>query len=458
MTSIAKLIPVVTSVGVALLAGCATTNPKSALPDLQQEVTRRGDARVVWPQDAAGRAEVDKAVQDLLALGLTPESAAQIAVLNNRHLRATLEDLGVSQADVLAAGRLPNPMLSATVRWPGSAPRGPDAEFSLGADLLSAVLLPLREKFSRDQLVQTQRRVAGEVLMLMADAKSAAVTVQAGQQLRASLSAILDVNAATAALAQRQFDAGTLSQLDLVQQQAVWQQTKLDLAQADAQLRADCEKLSRLLGLTSAQAKWEMPAALPALPASDPPLDEVEKIAVAQRLDLAAAASQVALANAALKLKRDTRYLPATVNLGLDTERNPDGSRVTGPSLQLALPIFDQGQPEIARLEAELRRAEANADALAADIRSEARAARDRLFAARAAVEFHAATLLPQRQLILRETQRAAPAMTRGNYELLAAQEREQQAERASLGALLDYWLARVELERALGGRLPAQP
>lgn len=457
MTALAKFISAVASVGLVLFAGCATS-PAPALPVVQQEVARRGGARVVWPQDAAGHAEVDKAVADLLTRELTPESAAQVAVLNNRHLRATLEDLGVSQADVLAAGRLSNPMLSATVRWPSSAPRGPDAQFVLGADLLNAVLLPLRKKAAREQLAQTQHRVAREVLELTADTKTAVFTVQAGQQLRVRLAAIADVTAATAALAQRQFDAGTISQLDLVQQQAVWQQARLDLVQADAQLRNDREKLSRLLGLSGAQTNWQTPSELPAPPTPEPPLDDVEKIAVAQRLDLAGAVSQVALASAALKLKRDTRFWPASVNLGVDTERNPDGSRVTGPSLQLSLPIFDQGQSEITRLEAELRRAEDNVEALTDDIRSEARAAHDRLLAARAAVEFHATTLLPQRQLILRETQRAAAAMQRGNYELLAAQEREQQAERASLEALRDYWLARVELERALGGRLPAQP
>jgi cobalt-zinc-cadmium efflux system outer membrane protein len=451
-----KFISIVASAGIVLLVGCAT-NPKSALPALQQEVASRGDTRVVWPQDAAGHAAVDQAVADLLAHELTPDSAAQIAVLNNRHLRATLEDLGVSQADVLAAGRLPNPTLAASVRWSNRAPRGPDVEFSLGADLLNAVLLPLRKKVANEQLGQTQHRVAREVLELTTDVKTAALTVQAGQELRARLAAIVQVNAAAADLAQRQFDAGNISQLDLAQQQAVWQQARLDLAQGDAQLRADREKLNRLLGFSAAQTNWQMPSILPEPPASEPALNEVEDIAVAQRLDLAAATSKVTLAHAALKLKRETRLLPVSANLGVDTERNTDGSRVTGPNLQLSLPLFDQGQPEIARLEAELRRAEANADALASDIRSEARAARDRLQAARAAVEFHETTLLPQRQLILRETLLHYNAMQKDNYELLAAKEREQQAERDGLEALRDYWIARVELERALGGRLPAE-
>jgi outer membrane protein TolC len=40
---------------------------------------------------------------------------------------------------------------------------------------------------------------------------------------------------------------------------------------------------------------------------------------------------------------------------------------------------------------------------------------------------------------------------------LLAAKEREQMAEAGGIEALRDYWLARVALERALGGRLTSE-
>jgi cobalt-zinc-cadmium efflux system outer membrane protein len=313
----------------------------------------------------------------------------------------------------------------------------------------------LRTKVAREQLAQTRHRVAAEVLALAADAKAAVFTVQAAQQVRERLAVIVETNAAAAELARRQFDAGNISQLDLVQQQAAWQQSKLEFAQTELVLRADRERLTRLLGLFTAPAGGAISGALPTLPSAEPTLGDVENLAVAQRLDLAAAASQVTLAQAALKLKRDTRLLPTTVSLGVDTERNADGTHVTGPGLQLALPIFDQGQADLIRLEAGLRRAEAEVAARTAEIRSEAREARDQLLAARAAVELHEQSLLPQRQLILRETLLHYNAGDKNSYELLAAKEREQQAERAAIAALRDYWLARVALERALGGRLP---
>ncbi|MGI8966886.1 MAG: EamA family transporter [Limisphaerales bacterium] len=41
-----------------------------------------------------------------------------------------------------------------------------------------------------------------------------------------------------------------------------------------------------------------------------------------------------------------------------------------------------------------------------------------------------------------------------GNYQLLTAKEREQIAERGDVEALRDYWIARTELEKAVGGNL----
>ena len=45
--------------------------------------------------------------------------------------------------------------------------------------------------------------------------------------------------------------------------------------------------------------------------------------------------------------------------------------------------------------------------------------------------------------------------MLLGVFELLEAKQNEIDAGRAYVAALTDYWTARAELERAVGGRLP---
>lgn len=439
-----------------LLAGCTTADPSAALPAVQEQLAARSAPAVSWPQTAGERAAADAAVRELLAAELTPDTAVRVALLNNRGLRATFEELGLSQAGLAAATRLPNPSFEAGVRWPQDAPRGPNVEFGLALPLLESLLLPARKAAARHQLAQTQYRVSHEVLALVAEVRQAALEVQAQQELRARLAVIADVNDAAADFSRRQFEAGNIPQLELGRIQAAAQGTRVELIRADADIRAAREQLNRLLGLASSQTDWKLSAPLPALPGQDQLPDNLEATALESRLDLAALRLQAELAARDFRLKQRTRLLPGDATLGVAAERESHGERLAGPHLEIELPLFDQGQPELARLAAELRQSRDRVEALSADIGSEIRAARDRLAAARQAVEFHQQTLLPQRQALLRETLLHYNAMQISVHELLAAKEQQQLAERQAIEALRDYWLARVELERALGRQLPA--
>jgi cobalt-zinc-cadmium efflux system outer membrane protein len=199
-----------------------------------------------------------------------------------------------------------------------------------------------------------------------------------------------------------------------------------------------------------------MDGELPSVPDQELPLENLEALAISHRLDLAAARGEVVHVQSALKLKKSVRWMPGA-SLGFNAEHDLDHAWVLGPSLSLEVPIFDQGQPEIARLASEYRRAARNLEALAVNIRSEVREARDALIAARDAAEYFQTILLPQRQRILRETLLQYNAMQLGNIALLSAKEREALAEREAIETLRDYWIARAELERAVGGRLSGE-
>jgi cobalt-zinc-cadmium efflux system outer membrane protein len=190
------------------------------------------------------------------------------------------------------------------------------------------------------------------------------------------------------------------------------------------------------------------------LPVVEPSLEGLEPRALAERLDLGAARFGVDLVGRALALKRRTRFFPVGVEVGVNREEDLDGVRVTGPQLAIALPIFDTGAASIARLEAERRRAEHQLEQLTLEVRAEVRLARDRLLAERALTETYRDVLLPQRARILDQTLRHYNMMLLGVYDLLAARRQEVEAEKAYVAAWRDYWIARVQLERAIGGPL----
>ena len=444
------------STALCLLAGCATPSPHASFPAVQAQLNERAGLAATWPLSSEDRTAAELRVRELLLADLTVGNAVQIALLNNRSLQATFEELGLSQAGLAAASRLPNPSFEASVRWPRDTPRGPNVEFGLSAPLLEALLLPARKSVARNQLFQTQYRVSHEVLALVAEVRRAAYEVLAQQDLRIRLAVIAEINGASADFARRQFEAGNISKLDLSQLEASAQQTQVELARADAAIETARERLNRLLGLTSTQVGWKMAGSLPDLPEGDALPENLETIAQDQRLDLAALRMQAQLARKAVDLKNHTRLFPGEVNLGVDTERDTTGARVTGPRLAVQLPLFDQGQTELARLSAELRQVQDRTEALSTEIGSEVRAARAALVASRRAAEFYQQTLLPQRRAILRESLLHYNAMQKSVYELLTAKEQQQLTERDSVESQRDYWLARTELERALGQRLPA--
>ncbi|HEY3757138.1 MAG TPA: TolC family protein [Opitutaceae bacterium] len=435
-----------------LLPGCAGL-PKPDPAAVQRKAGDRAGVAVAWPQNDADRRAADDAVARLLGGELTADAAVKIAVLNNRALQATFEDLGVSQADVLAAGTLHNPTFAAIIRWPNEEPRGPDVEVSLAADLLDGLLMPLRKQVANDRLAQTEDRVGQGVLDLAAQVKEAFYRYQSAEAFAARLRVLGETSHAALDVAKRQYDAGSINQLELESRSLSAEQATADLMRATAELDARREAVNRLLALNSSQVTWHA-AALTDLPPTEPAYGDLESAALTDRLDLAAAKSEVTLADTALNLKRKTRFLPTSVDLGIDSERNPDGSRVTGPSLQVGLPIFDQGQAEVARLEAEQRRAQAKADALEAAVRSDVRGAQKALQSGRALADYYRVTLLPQERQLVDDTLLQYNAMQKSVFELLAAKESEVDAERAAIEAIRDYWLARVALERAVGGRL----
>jgi len=277
--------------------------------------------------------------------------------------------------------------------------------------------------------------------------------LQADGQFVSRFKVMLEANAAALDLAKKQHDAGNINDLALLQQQTNYSQGRLQLSMAEAEMRGHREKLNRLLGLWGADVDWSVSSDLPSLPASDPSIKGLESLAVSQRLDLEAAQNEVAMQAQSLGLTKTYRFIGA-MDMGIDTEHNPDHSNVTGPTFKLELPLFNQGQARIAKGQAGLRRAERLFESLSIDIRSDVRELSDRLASKRSIALLYRDELLPQRAAIVTQSQIHYNGMLLGAYDLFTAKTEELQAGREYAEALRDYWITRTELERTVGGRL----
>ena len=441
------------SLGGLLLAGCASVPRDAGFPSVQQAVMDRTGRRIQWNQGSDGDKQVADAVRAMLRRELAVDDAVQVGLLNNQSLQATYEELGIAQAELVEAGLLKNPMLSAEVRFPKyhALPFNIDVSRSF-IDLL---LMPLRKRAAGAGFEAAKLRVIHEVLSMAANVKAAFYRAQGAGQLVEMRRSIVMATDASLDAARRLHEAGNTTDLSLANEQALHEQTKIDLAKAERESLEAREELSALMGVWGGDIGWTIAPRLPQLPSEEIDPAHLESLAIEQRTDIGAARYDVDVVAANLGLTRSTALFP-DFSVGGHLEKETDGATSVGPTIQMPLPIFNQGQPAIAAAQARLRQAQRRYAAMAVQIRSEVRRARNNLLAARDLAEDYSRVIVPLRHQIVRQNQLQFNAMQIGVFELLQSKQAEIDAGREYVEALKGYWLAQVELERAVGGRLPA--
>lgn len=461
-----------------LPTGCRSTSPAEPFADVRMEVASRTPHDIIWNRLDAGADEIDSAVADLLSRELTADSAAQVALLNNRRLQATYARLGLAQADLIQAGLLENPIFSGVFRWaPG---KQHVFDFSVVQDFLDILLRRLEMELAKTELEAAKAEVVAEVIDVAATAKRAFYDYVANEQRIALWEATLLAMKSSYEMAQALRQAGNIPEVDLLNEQATYERVKLELARDQARRVHFRERLNRLMGLWRRVDAWTAVAALPPIPESEWDDAAIEQRALAASLDLKNAYLEVEAAAKQFRVAEVMEVLPRfDLGLGMELEKEESvelvehkrrsGSKYelrevpgpteiwSGPEISIAIPIFDQGQAARAAGRAEIERRFERYTALAIETRSAARELAFRAANARQRAIFHRDVFVPLRQTITEETQLRYNAMFDGVFRLLHAKEREIEAQRQYIEALRDYWRAQADLEQLTMGSLPAE-
>ena len=426
-------------------------SPNAGFPDVEKLTLERTGKHVHWNQGTPEDDAAAKAVAAKLAGDLSVNDAVEIALLNNRGLQATFERLGVAQADLVQAGLLRNPLLDAEARFAGG---GSGFHLGLAEDFLSVFFIPLRKRVAASEFEAAKLMVTGEVLDVAARARKAFYEAQASEQALDLRRTVFETTAASFDLSKRLHDAGNITLLDMSNDQAFYEQSKLDLAEAESEVLVSRERLNVLMGAWGHETEWKLTSKLLELPDKELSTNDVEKQAIASSLDLAAVKQQFTTVAARLGIVRPG-LLFQDASFGPNAEKDLGGGCSVGPEFSIPLPLFDQGQAAIAGVRAMLRRTQEDYAALAIEIRSRARMARNRMLVARNQADHYRRTIIPLRERIVDETQSQYNGMLVSAFQLLAAKERQITAGGRYIESLRDYWTARTELEELLSGKLP---
>lgn len=433
-----------------LLGGCATLPQGAGFEDVQRVAGSPSGQALRWERTEEDRAVIRATVKELLQSPLTSDTAVQVALLNNRGLQGTYEDLGISQADLAQAGRLPNPVFAATRQQNSEVTK---TTLGLEFNFLGIVLTPALSRLEGIRFEQTKLSVGNEVLQVAAETRRTYFEALAAEQRTDYYRQVVATTEAAAELAARLARAGNISRRDQGREQVFYAEAVAELARAQQEARASRERLNRLMGLWGSDTQWTLPKTLPDLPKTQPTYANIEALAISQRLDVQARKKEAEALASALGLTRSTRFINV-LDLGVETEKETGDPRLTGPTLTLELPIFDFGNARVARYEAQYRQALKRVANTAIDARAEAREAYQALVTAYHTAKHYRDEVVPLRKRIADESVRYYNGMLISVFELLADAREQVTAVNAYIQALRDFWIAQAELTRVVGGRL----
>lgn len=432
-----------------LLAGCASLSGSGGMTPIQDAARTHLGASVQIVKSDGDLDSIDRRVAELLNRPMTADAAVQIALLNNRGLQASFQALGIAEAEMVQASRLPNPGFSIA-----RLKRGGEREIERGFsfDLGHLVALPLTRQLESRRFAAVQRSVAMEMLSLAAETRKAFYIAVAAEQ---AASYTRDVRAAAdagAELARRLTQAGNWTPLQQAREHGFFSAAVLSAARAEAARLRARERLIRLMGLWGAQSAFALPGRLPDLPAEPQDRPDIEQAAMASRLDVQAAKAMLEATAKSLGLSKVTRFINV-LELGYQRNSSNEAPRQTGYEISFEIPLFDGGDARMARAEAVYLQSVHQAAQTAVEARSEVREAYQGYRSAYDIARHYRDDVVPTAKRISDENVLRYNGMFISVFELLADARSQIASVNAAIEAQRDFWLAQSDLDMALIGK-----
>ncbi|HQS37655.1 MAG TPA: TolC family protein [Methylotenera sp.] len=433
-----------------VLSGCASFTKDGGLNDVKLLTEKHISQQVVWSKTTADQHLIAERVAELMQKDLDVELAVQIALLNNKSLQADLFELGISEADMVQAGRLPNPRFSMLYARNNGDYK---IEQALTFNIFSLLTMPKLVEIERLNFEQTKQQVAIKVLQVAYQTRQAYFNaVAANQQYSYSLQVKTSAEA-SAEMAKRMVKAGNWNQLELAREQGFYAEAALDVLEAQQKSIVAKESLARLLGMSANQLTLQ--SRLPDLPKTLTEPEQFTKQAFTERLDLQAARLRTENMAKRLGLSKTTRFINV---LEIGPARVLEGSRndayKKGVDIAFELPLFDWGSAKVARAEASYMQSVNEAAYIANNAQSEIREAYGYYQTSYDIAKQYADEIVPLRKKILDEKLLRYNGMLVSPFELFADARAQVSSVKTYIQKLNAFWLADTELQMTRIGNL----
>lgn len=431
-----------------ILSGCATFSSDGGFDNVSALTQERIGQPVSFNKPTSSTEGISETVSQLLAKPLTPDTAVQVALLNNKGLQASFAQLGIVEADLVQAGRLANPAFSFGRT---NLQEGVEIERSIMFDLIGILAMPVRVGIEQQRFEQAKLLAASQAVQLAADTRRAYFNAVAAQETAKYMEQVRSATDAGAELAQRLASVGNISKLDRARQQVLYADATGQLARARHNAIATREQLKRLLGLSDANTPFTLPNRLPDLPKAPQAMPEIEQLAMNQRLDVQMAKRNAEATASALGLTKATRFINV-LHAGYVNKSETGEERINGYEIELVLPIFDWGNARTAKAEAIYMQSVHQAADLAVRARSQVRESYSAYRTTYDLAKHYREEVVPLRKLISEEMLLRYNGMFSSVFELLADARDQINSVNAAIEAQRDFWIAQTDLQAAING------
>ena len=438
---------------VAVLAGCTTFSKDGGFNSVSDVAQVRLGKDAVWVKTDKDRDAVAQRTKELLAKPLGMDDAVQVALLNNAGLQTSYGELGIAEADLVQAGRLPNPGFTFS-RTSSNSSNVIVYNRSLSLSLLSVLTMPVTTPIQSRKFEETKLLAADAMLAVAADARRAYINAVAAQQAAAYAGQVKDSSEAAVQLAQRMQQAGNFSKLDYAREQAFYAEATAQFARSRQQAVSAREKLTRSMGLWGSGTLYRLPDTLPDLPKSRPELTDLEGFAMQNRLDIQAGKMQTQSVASSLGLSKATRFINV-LDVGYLNNFENDQGHERGYSITVEIPLFDWGSSKVARAETTYMQSVNRLAQTAVNARSEVRESYSAYVTDYDIAKHYRDEVLPLRKTISDEMTLRYNGMLASVFELLSDSRDQVGSVNSYIDALKEYWIAETDLQQAVGGRLP---
>lgn len=434
-----------------LLAGCANFSNDGGFSQVEKMTMEKSGMDIQWVRSSQDQDRIDSRIDQLLSTPLGVEDAVQIALLNNKELQAEFYELGISEADLVQAGRLPNPRFSMLY---GRNSSDYKIEQSFTFNIFSLLTMPRAVEIEKRRFEETQKKISVKVLRLASETRKAYITALAAKESVQYMQQVKNAAEASSELARKMAIAGNFNKLDQAREQSFYADAALGLARALQAKTVATERLTRLMSLWGNDAHYQLPERLPDLPANAEELPEIEKLAMEQRLDIQSMKFRTEALAAQLGLTKTTRFINV---LELGPARVLEGDRgdpyKKGFEIAFEVPIFDWGAARVVRAESIYMQAVNQLSAAAIDARSEVRESYFRYRSSYDIARHYQNEIVPISKRILEEKQLRYNGMLVSVFDLLAEARSQVVSVNSYIESLRDFWLAQSNMQMSLIGK-----